>query len=83
VLSSLSPLCTLAYCNEGLFNVLGVFKVGILIFIVFSGFAALGGHLKIPKPDNLQDAFKWHDFGGGVYNYATALLRIVYSYKGY
>ncbi|KAF8245527.1 amino acid permease [Wilcoxina mikolae CBS 423.85] len=64
-------------------NVLGVFKVVILVFIVFSGFAALNNHLKVLKPDNLQNAFKRHEFGGGVYNYCTALLRIVYSYKGW
>lgn len=62
---------------------LGVFKVVVLVFIVLSGFAALGGKLKVPKPENLQDAFRWHGFGGGVYNYSTALLRIIYSYKGY
>lgn len=65
------------------FNVLGVFKVVILGFIVLSGFAALGGKLKVPKPETLQDAFKWHGFGGGIYNYSTALLRVIYSYKGY
>ncbi|KAL7274661.1 hypothetical protein RUND412_002424 [Rhizina undulata] len=66
-----------------LFNVLGVFKVVILLLIVFSGFAALAGHLKVPPPNNFKDPFAFEDFGGGVYNYATALLRIVYSYKGW
>lgn len=66
-----------------LFNVLGVFKVVVLLLIVFSGFAALGGHLKIEKPNNFDNAFEFQDFGGGVYNYATALLRVVYSYKGW
>ncbi|KAA8910684.1 high-affinity methionine permease [Sphaerosporella brunnea] len=76
---------TLPRWGMRLFNILGVFKVGILAFIVFSGFAALGGHLKIPKPDTLQHAFRWYIFEGtgGAYNYATALLRIVYSYKGW
>lgn len=67
-----------------LFNVLGVFKVVVLLVIVFAGFAALAGHVKVdPKPDNFTNAFEFADFGGGVYNYATALLRIVYSYKGW
>lgn len=66
-----------------LFNVLGVFKVIVLLLIIFSGFAALAGHLKIDKPNNFKDAFSFDDYGGGVYNYATALLRIVYSYKGW
>ncbi|KAI5777735.1 amino acid/polyamine transporter I [Geopyxis carbonaria] len=67
-----------------LFNVLGVFKVLVLLFIVCSGFAALAGHTRIsPAPDNFTNAFANRGFGGGVYNYATALLRIVYSYKGW
>lgn len=67
-----------------LFDVLGVFKVVILIVIAFAGFAALAGHVKVdPKPDNFTNAFQWDGIGGGVYNYATALLRIVYSYKGW
>ncbi|TGZ82347.1 amino acid permease [Ascodesmis nigricans] len=66
-----------------LFNILGIFKVVVLLLIVFSGFAALSGHLKVEKPNNFKNAFEFQNFGGGVYNYATALLRIVYSYKGW
>lgn len=70
-----------------LFNVLGVFKVFILIFIVFSGFAALAGHRKVPNPHNFDNAFRLEEGpgygGGGAYAYATAILRIVYSYKGW
>ena len=67
-----------------LFNILGIFKVVVLLLIVFSGFAALGGHLKVPKPHNFDNAFSFDpDMGGGVYNYASALLRVVYSYKGW
>lgn len=67
-----------------LFDILGVFKVVILILIAFAGFAALAGHVKVdPKPENFVNAFQWDGIGGGVYNYATALLRIVYSYKGW
>ncbi|MBE3050513.1 amino acid permease, partial [Candidatus Bathyarchaeota archaeon] len=70
-----------------LVNVLGVFKVVILLFIVFSGFAALAGRRRVPDPENFKNAFdlseatKWG--GGGVYQYASALLRIIYSYKGW
>ena len=44
-----------------LFDVLGVFKVVILLFIVFSGFAALAGHRKVPDPHNFDHAvsFPW------------------------
>ncbi|KAI8290864.1 High-affinity methionine permease [Colletotrichum sp. SAR 10_98] len=70
-----------------LFNVLGIFKVGVLLFIVFSGFAALAGRRRVPDPHNFDNAFRIEDgdgYGnGGVYGYATALLRIVYSYKGW
>lgn len=41
-----------------LFDVLGIFKVVILLFIVFSGFAALAGHLKVPNPHNFDNAVR-------------------------
>jgi amino acid transporter len=70
-----------------LFNVLGVFKVVVLLFIVFSGFAALNGHLKIEQPHNFENAMRIEEGdgygGGGAYAYSTALLRIIYSYKGW
>lgn len=70
-----------------LFNFLGVFKVVILLFIVFSGFAALAGHLRVPDPHNFDNAFSLGAGegygGGGAYAYSTALLRIIYSYKGW
>lgn len=70
-----------------LFNVLGVFKVVILLFIVFSGFAALSGHRRVPNPHNFDNAFTIEDGdgygGGGAYAYSNALLNIIYSYKGW
>ncbi|KAK2606836.1 hypothetical protein N8I77_005561 [Diaporthe amygdali] len=70
-----------------LVNVLGIFKVVILVLIVFSGFAALAGRRLVPNPHNFDDAFAIEEgdgYGnGGAYGYATALLRIVYSYKGW
>jgi len=38
-------------------NLLGTIKLFILLLIIVSGFAALGGHLKIAKPDNFTNAF--------------------------
>lgn len=70
-----------------LFNVLGVFKVVILLFIVFAGFAALAGRRLIDDPRNFDNAFDLSNgkkYGGGdSYAYVTALLNIVYSYKGW
>ncbi|KAF3011358.1 hypothetical protein E8E14_008053 [Neopestalotiopsis sp. 37M] len=70
-----------------LVNVLGVFKVVVLLLIVFSGFAALAGRRLVPDPHNFDDAFKFYKGdgwgGGGAYAYAQALLRIIYSYKGW
>ncbi|KAK6083402.1 amino acid permease [Seiridium cupressi] len=70
-----------------LVNVLGVFKVAVLLLIVFSGFAALAGRRLVPDPHNFDDAFTFHRGdgwgGGGAYAYAQALLRVIYSYKGW
>ncbi|KAI0145467.1 amino acid/polyamine transporter I [Xylariaceae sp. FL1272] len=70
-----------------LVNVLGVFKVVVLLFIVFSGFAALAGHIRVPPPHNFDNAFKLEvtpNYGGtGAYGYSNALLNIIYSYKGW
>jgi amino acid transporter len=68
-------------------NVLGVFKVIILLLIVCAGFAAIAGHRLVDDPHNFDDAFAIHTGdgwgGGGAYAYTTALLNIVYSYKGW
>jgi len=69
-----------------LFSILGVFKVFILLFIVFSGFAALAGYRRVPNPHNFDNPFEFGVGkgygGGGVYAYSTALLRVIFSYKG-
>ncbi|KAL1837120.1 hypothetical protein VTJ49DRAFT_4232 [Mycothermus thermophilus] len=68
-------------------NALGIFKVLVLLLIVFSGFAALAGHRLVPDPRNFDNfwAIERGDGygGGGAYAYATALLQVVYSYKGW
>lgn len=70
-----------------LFNVLGIFKVAVLLVIVFGGFAAIAGRLKVPNPHNFDNAFHFYSGeswgNGGAYEYCTAILRIVYSYKGW
>ncbi|KAI1758497.1 amino acid transporter [Hypoxylon sp. FL1150] len=66
---------------------LGIFKVIILVFIVLSGFAALAGRLRVPQPGNFRNAFAievTENYGGqGAYGYSTALLQIIYSFKGW
>jgi amino acid transporter len=70
-----------------LFNVLGIFKVVILLVIIFAGFAALAGHRRVPDPKNFQGSFNIESGegygGGGAYAYSNALLNVVYSYKGW
>ncbi|KAJ3282200.1 hypothetical protein HK104_011042 [Borealophlyctis nickersoniae] len=62
-------------------NALGLVKIGILVFVVLSGFAALAGHLKVPKPDNFSNAFEGTTDNG--YNYASALFKVIWSFIGY
>ncbi|KAH6850690.1 amino acid permease-domain-containing protein [Chaetomium sp. MPI-CAGE-AT-0009] len=68
-------------------NALGIFKVLVLLLIVLSGFAALAGYRLVPNPHNFDDFWavqKGDGYGGGgAYAYATALLQVVYSYKGW
>ncbi|KAK3359605.1 high-affinity methionine permease [Lasiosphaeria hispida] len=78
---------TLPQWGLRLTNVLGVFKVLVLLVIVFSGFAALAGHRLVPDPHNFDNMWaieKGDGYGGGgAYAFATALLQVVYSYKGW
>ncbi|KAJ4306631.1 hypothetical protein N0V88_001436 [Collariella sp. IMI 366227] len=68
-------------------NALGIFKVIVLLLIVGSGFAALAGYRLVPDPGNFDNFWaveKGDGYGGGgAYAYATALLQVVYSYKGW
>jgi amino acid transporter len=66
-----------------LFNGLGVFKVIVLFIIALSGSLVLAGFFADKKSNNLDDLFRGEPFGGGVYNYAIALLRVVYAYRGW
>jgi amino acid transporter len=67
-----------------LFNSLGMFKVGVLFVITFSGAAVWSGLIDLPdQPDNFKNAFQNDGFGGGSFNYAIAILRILYAYKGW
>jgi amino acid transporter len=75
---SLVPKCSLP-----LINTIGVTKVLILAFIVFSGFAALAGHRRIEDPGNFTNTFAVMPGSGGAYGIATAMLKILFSYQGW
>ncbi|KAI3622873.1 methionine permease [Malassezia furfur] len=62
-------------------NALGVFKVVILLLIVFAGFAALAGHHKGPNPHNFENAFVGTH--NSVYNVSSCIYNAVWSYVGY
>ena len=62
-------------------NLLGVIKLLIILLIVVSGWAALGGAIKIDKPNNFDNAFKGTT--GSAYGVVTALYNVIWSYIGY
>ncbi|KAI9730951.1 MAG: hypothetical protein M1818_008026 [Claussenomyces sp. TS43310] len=62
-------------------NFLGIVKLLVLILIIISGFVALGGHLRIEKPDNFTNAFEGTT--GSAYGVVTALYNVIWSYIGY
>ncbi|PVH22311.1 hypothetical protein CXQ85_005339 [Candidozyma haemuli] len=72
--------------KAGLFlaNILGVFKVVIILFISITGWVALGGGIKndeFQDPKNFDDAFSGTTpTGFGIVN---ALYNIIWSYVGY
>jgi amino acid transporter len=63
-------------------NFLGIIKLLIILLIVFAGWAALGGALKIDeKPNNFENAFEGTT--GSAYGVVTALYNVIWSYIGY
>ena len=62
-------------------DALSVIKLFTLLFIVCCGFAALGGHLNIPKPNNFENAFAGTSSNG--YNIGTAIINVIFSFQGY
>lgn len=74
------------HVKSGLFlaNALGVFKVGIIIFISVTGWVALGGGIKnkdFVDPHNFTDAF--HGTSPTGFGVVNALYNIIWSYVGY
>ncbi|PGH04638.1 hypothetical protein AJ79_07035 [Helicocarpus griseus UAMH5409] len=62
-------------------NFLGAMKFFIILLIVVGGVVALGGHLKIDKPNNFSDPFEGSILS--VYGIVTALYSVIWSYIGY
>ena len=63
-------------------NVLGSVKVIILLFIVVTGWAVLGGGVKaVPDPHaSFRNAFSGSSTSGNLY--ASALFKVLNSYAG-
>lgn len=62
-------------------NILGTFKIVILVFIAFSGFAALAGRVKIdPKPNNFKNAFSGTTSNANLF--VTGLYNVIWSFIG-
>ncbi|KAM0753311.1 high-affinity methionine permease [Meredithblackwellia eburnea MCA 4105] len=64
-------------------NTLGVFKIGVLIFIIISGFVALGGHVRAgaPSPSNFHNAFAGTKSDAN--SFVSALYNVIWSFIGY
>lgn len=62
-------------------NLIGFIKLAILLIIVVAGWAALGGALKVPKPNNFDKAFEGTT--GSAYGIVTSLYNVIWSYIGY
>ncbi|KAK2611489.1 hypothetical protein N8I77_004825 [Diaporthe amygdali] len=63
-------------------NFLGSIKIIIILIMVFAGWAALAGRVKLDtKPDNFSNAFEGTT--GSAYGVVTALYNVIWSYVGY
>ena len=62
-------------------NFLGVVKLVIIVFVVVSGWVALGGHMKIDPPHNFRNAFEGTTGSG--YGIVMALYNVIWSFIGY
>ncbi|KAJ5224731.1 uncharacterized protein N7469_008234 [Penicillium citrinum] len=69
--------------GRGLQDALSIVKLFTLFFIVCTGFAALGGHLRVPKPDNLSASSSFKGTSSSGYSIGTALLDAIFSFQGY
>ena len=64
-------------------NAIGLFKIAILVFIIITGFVALGGHVRagVPNPSNFTNSFE----GANTVNatsFVNALYSVIWSFIG-
>ncbi|CAG7916669.1 unnamed protein product [Penicillium olsonii] len=64
-------------------DMMSAVKLFILFFIVCTGFAALGGHLKVPRTHNFDVSTSFQGTSNNGYNIGTALLDAIFSFQGY
>lgn len=69
--------------GRGLQDLLSAVKIFILFFIVCTGFAALGGHVRGSKPNNFDVSTSFKGTSNNGYNIGTALLNAIFSFQGY
>lgn len=63
-------------------NVLSVFKIVILLFVVIAGWAVLSGRTRVKDPHaNFRDSFAGSSHSS--YDYATATFKVLNSYAGW
>ena len=62
-------------------NVLGFFKIIVLVFIICTGFAALAGHVPGGAPHNFTNAFSGTKTDANAF--INALYNVIWSFIGY
>ncbi|KAG6901145.1 hypothetical protein C0995_016511 [Termitomyces sp. Mi166 len=62
-------------------NFLGIVKIIILIFVIITGFVALGGHMKVDKPRNFSRAFEGTTASAS--SFCLSLYNVIWSYMGF
>ncbi|KAI3394492.1 hypothetical protein diail_2626 [Diaporthe ilicicola] len=81
---TLAVICVVANNKYSLWatNVLGVFKIALLVVISITGFVVLGGHTDVPNPGaNFDNAFEGTTTNGN--DLAGAMVNIAFAYSGY
>ncbi|KIJ25570.1 hypothetical protein M422DRAFT_33663 [Sphaerobolus stellatus SS14] len=62
-------------------NFLGVFKILVLVVVIITGFVALAGHMKVPKPHNFDNAFEGTTASAS--SFCLSLYNVIWSFIGF